>query len=77
MRESLSILLEAANEKIGFDKYIKANTAQRRTHSLFSQGRTILTLVRTMSSIWRDQVKSAFYVLWEQTKNITSDQFAI
>jgi len=31
-------LLGAAGEQLGFDRYMKANTVKRRTHSLFRQG---------------------------------------
>ena len=31
-------LLGAAGEHIGYDRWLKANTVKRRTHSLFRQG---------------------------------------
>ncbi len=31
-------LLGAAGERIGYDRWLKANTVKRRTHSLFRQG---------------------------------------
>lgn len=34
----LLTLLGAAGENIGFDRFLKANTVKRRTHSLFTQG---------------------------------------
>ena len=35
---ALLSLLGAAGEKLGYDKWLKANTVKRRTHSLFRQG---------------------------------------
>ena len=35
-------LLGAAGERIGYDRWLKANTVKRRTHSLFRQGRLML-----------------------------------
>ncbi len=35
---ALLTLLGAAGENVGFDRYLKANTVKRRTHSLFTQG---------------------------------------
>jgi hypothetical protein len=31
-------VLGAAGERIGYDRWLKANTVKRRTHSLFRQG---------------------------------------
>jgi hypothetical protein len=73
----LLTLLGAASEKVGFDRYIKANTAKKRTHSLFTQGRIILRLAATMSVLWWNKVQDAFYDLCLQTRNITSEQFVI
>lgn len=36
--QGLLTLLGAASEAIGFDRYLKANTVKKRTHSLFRQG---------------------------------------
>jgi Transposase DDE domain len=36
--QALLTLLGAASEATGFDRYLKANTAKKRTHSLFRQG---------------------------------------
>ena len=38
LAQGLLTLLGAASEAIGFDRYLKANTAKKRTHSLFRQG---------------------------------------
>ena len=34
-------LLGAAGERIGYDRWLKANTVKRRTHSMFRQGRML------------------------------------
>jgi hypothetical protein len=36
--QALLTLLGAASEKAGLDRYLKANTSKKRTHSLFRQG---------------------------------------
>jgi hypothetical protein len=38
MAQALLTLLSAASEEAGLDRYLKANTVKRRTHSLFRQG---------------------------------------
>ena len=42
-------LLGAAGERIGYDRWLKANTVKRRTHSLFRQG---LMLRRSEACSW-------------------------
>ena len=44
----LLTMLGAAGESLGYDKYLKANTVKRRTHSLFRQGCMLLRLLATM-----------------------------
>lgn len=68
-------LLGAACEATGFDRYIKANTAKKRTHSLLTQGRTVLMLAPTMAIPWWNRIKNAFLTLWNECDNITADQF--
>lgn len=70
-------LLGAASEKVGFDKCIKANTTNKRTHSLFTQGRVILRLAAKMSISWQNRIWVALEELWGQTKNITFEQFVL
>ena len=36
---ALLTMLGAAGESLGYDRWLKANTVKRRTHSLFRQGR--------------------------------------
>jgi hypothetical protein len=38
----LLTLVGVASERLGFDRHLRANTSQRRTHSLFRQGREIV-----------------------------------
>jgi hypothetical protein len=45
----LLTLLGAAGESLGYDRYLKSNTAKRRTHSLFRQGSMLYDLIPTMS----------------------------
>ena len=44
----LLTLLGAAGEALGYDRHLKANTAQHRTHSLFRQGCMLYDLIPTM-----------------------------
>ncbi len=41
-------LLGAAGEALGFDRHLKTNTAERRTHSLLRQGHLLYELIPTM-----------------------------
>jgi len=44
----LLTLLGAACEKVGYDRYLKANTVKTRTHSLFRQGLMVYELMPNM-----------------------------
>ena len=44
----LLTLLGAAGEALGYDRFLKSNTAKRRTHSLFRQGCMLYELMPTM-----------------------------
>ena len=44
----LLTLLGAAGEALGYDRFLKSNTAKRRTHSLFRQGCMLYDLMPTM-----------------------------
>jgi hypothetical protein len=48
---ALLTLLGAAGEALGYDRYLKSNTAKRRTHSLFRQGSMLYDLIPTMSEL--------------------------
>ncbi|NOR51633.1 MAG: IS4 family transposase [Gammaproteobacteria bacterium] len=56
----LLTLLGAACESIGYDRYLKANTVKRRTHSLFRQGQMIYELIPRMKEEWLTKIMSAF-----------------
>jgi hypothetical protein len=45
---ALLTLLGAAGEALGYDRYLKSNTAKHRTHSLFRQGCMLYELIPTM-----------------------------
>lgn len=70
-------LLDAACEAVGFDRYIRANTSIRRTHSLFSQGAILRRLMRNMD--WRhlEPIFEQFSKLLSDSKNIRSVQYVI
>lgn len=53
-------LLGAASEVVGYDKYLKANTVKRRTHSLFRQGCMIYDLIPTMPDRWLRPIMRQF-----------------
>ncbi len=44
----LLTLLGAAGETLGYDRFLKSNTAKRRTHSLLRQGCMLYELIPTM-----------------------------
>jgi len=46
---TLMTLLGAAGEALGYDRYLKSNTTNRRTHSLFRQGCMLYDLIPTMA----------------------------
>jgi hypothetical protein len=48
---ALLTLLGAAGEALGYDRHLKSNTVQRRTHSLFRQGCMLYELIPTMPDI--------------------------
>jgi hypothetical protein len=45
---ALLTLLGAAGESLGYDRWIKVNTAKKRTHSLFRQGQEYYMLIPNM-----------------------------
>lgn len=48
---TLLTLLGAAGEALGYDRYLKSNTAKRRTHSLFRQGCMLYDLIPNMPDL--------------------------
>ncbi|ATB44953.1 transposase [Corallococcus macrosporus DSM 14697] len=53
--QALLTLLGAAGESLGYDKYLKVNTAKKRTHSHFTQGAYCFMAIRTRSPSIRTQ----------------------
>ena len=56
----LLTLLGAACESAGYDRYLRANTARRRTHSLFRQGQMVYELIPRMKEEWLNKIMQAF-----------------
>ena len=48
---ALLTLLGAAGEALGYDRYLKSNTAKHRTHSVFRQGCMLYELIPTMPEL--------------------------
>lgn len=59
----LLTLLGAACEQVGYDRYLKANTVKRRTHSLFRQGQMVYDLLPRMREEWAEKIITAFVEL--------------
>jgi DDE family transposase len=57
---ALLTLLGAASEETGLDRTLKANTAKKRTLSLFRQGLYWYHAMPTMRDDWREQLMVAF-----------------
>lgn len=57
---ALLTLLGAAGEAIGYDRYLKTNTAKRRVHSLFRQGCMIYELIPMMPVKWLEPLIDQF-----------------
>ena len=60
LAQTLLTLLGAASEAIGLDKTLKANTVERRTHSLFRQGCMWFMLLRNAKPERRDPLLLKF-----------------
>ena len=56
----LLTLLGAACEAVGYDRYLKANTEKKRTHSLFRQGLMVYELMPNMDESWLTRILEAF-----------------
>lgn len=70
-------LLGAASEATGFDKYLKANTVKRRTHSLFAQGRLILGLLPRMCEEWKLRIFESFMDYCWSLKMVSEEVFVL
>jgi len=60
MAHALLTLLGAASEASGLDRYLKANTVKRRTHSLYRQGCYWYMCLPTMREEWLRPLVEAF-----------------
>ncbi len=70
-------LIGAASEAIGFDRYIKANTSSKRTHSLFTQGLILLKLMPKMAEHWRISIGQAFNQLFLSLNSVSDEQYLV
>jgi len=57
---ALLTLLGAASEEAGLDRYLKANTVKRRTHSLYRQGLYWYHCLPTMRDDWFERLITAY-----------------
>lgn len=57
---ALLTLLGAAGESIGMDRWLKVNTAKKRTHSLLRQGQEYYALIPNMKAADLDPLVAAF-----------------
>lgn len=67
----LLTLLGAACEEVGYDKYLKANTVARRTHSLFRQGQMVYDLLPRMDGQWVSKIITTFVRNIQQHRALT------
>ena len=56
-------LLGAASEKAGLDRMLKANTAKKRTHSLYRQGLYWYSVLDSTREDWRERLMTAYEVV--------------
>ena len=72
----LMTLLGGACEAVGYDRYLKANTVKRRTHSLFRQGLMIYELMPTMNETWLTRIMESFAEALRQHR-VTNTVFGV
>ena len=60
MAHSLLTLLGAASEASGLDRYLKTNTAKRRTHSLYRQGLYWYECIPDMREEWLRRLMESY-----------------
>ncbi len=60
------------SEKIKLDKYIKANTAKTRTHSLFNQGLFVFSVVCCTQDKARTKILQMFYLVCNKYATFSS-----
>jgi len=63
---ALLTLLGAASEALGYDRMLKTNTTQRRTHSLLRQGAMLYDLIPNMPETKLAPLMAKFAELIEQ-----------
>lgn len=68
----LMTLLGAACEHVGYDRYLKANTVKRRTHSLFRQGQMVYDLIPRMQEEWLSKIMEAFTMKLKEHKALNN-----
>ena len=72
----LLTLLGAAGESLGMDRHLKANTVQRRTHSVFRQGCMLYELIPNMPEVRLRPLMERFAEMMLQYR-VFSDTFSI
>jgi hypothetical protein len=73
----LLTLLGAACEQVGYDRYLKANTVKRRTHSLFRQGQMVYDLLPRMREEWATKIINAFVELMQAHRALSRIFFVV
>lgn len=73
----LLTLLGAACEQVGYDRYLKANTVKRRTHSLFRQGQMVYDLLPRMREEWATKIINAFVELMQSHRALSQVFFVV
>ena len=63
-------ILGAAGEKLGMDRYLKANTVKYRTHSLFNQGCYYYSRLVNMGKAQLDKLLTAFSEMIDEIQNL-------
>ena len=70
-------VLGAACERSGFDRYLKANTEKKRTHSLLSQGKALFNLITTLDPGWHKRIFTALADIIESIIFVREAPFVI
>lgn len=69
---SLLTLLGAAGEKVGMDRYLKANTVKHRTMSLFRQGCCYFRKLANLNHDQAIELIKAFSDVLQEHKNLSN-----
>jgi len=70
-------ILGAACESAGYDRYLKANTVKKRTHSLLRQGKAIWNRILTIEPPWKQRILSALVDILKSMNFIHSEPFIV